>query len=318
VEDGPRFGIDYPGDWKQFHAQFPNEKACRRYLEKIRWRDGFVCPSCGAKKGAWRMSDGWRRCKACRREVSVTSGTIFEGTRSDLRLWFEVMWRVTSSKAGISANTLYRELGFGSYETAWAWLHKLRRAMVRPDRDKLSGDVEVDETYVGGVEAGVTGRETYTKSIVVVAAEMLPRKAYGRIRLRRISGPKTAELIGFIKDNVEPGSVIHTDAWNAYRTLPKHGYTHKITNMSKTKAPAHEVFPRVHRVASLLKRWLLSTHQGAVGRAQLDYYLDEFTFRHNRRTSKKRGLLFYRLVEQAVQTKPAPYKTLIRLGEKAV
>ncbi len=223
------------------------------------------------------------------------------------------MWFVTNQKLGGSALGLQRILGLGSYQTAWAWLHKMRRAMVRPSRDRLSGRVEIDETYVGGHEEGVSGRKTETKSIVVIAAEENGR-GIGRIRLRRIPDVSASSLIPFVREAVQPGSVVHTDGWSGYNNIGAKGYTHKISNIKRNKQLAHELMPRVHRVAALLKRWILGTHQGSVSDKHLAYYLDEFTFRFNRRRSRARGLLFYRLLQQAVHVKPVPYRQLV--GQK--
>jgi transposase-like protein len=221
------------------------------------------------------------------------------------------MWWVTSQKTGASALGLQQVLGLGSYETAWTWLHKLRRAMVRPGRDRLTGTVEVDETLVGGVEEGGYGRLTEKKAMIAVAAE--ERGAgIGRIRLRRIANATAASLQAFVQEAVEPGSLLHTDGWLSYDRLEQHGYRHRITFVKGSGASASEVLPRVHRVIALLKRWLLGTHQGAVSRAHLDYYLDEFTFRFNRRTARHRGLLFYRLAQQAVAVDPVPYAALVK------
>ena len=215
-----------------------------------------------------------------------------------------------------SALGLQRILGLGSYRTAWMMLHKLRTAMVRPDRDLLTGDVEVDETYLGGVDIGRRGgrQRDSIKEIVVIGVEMHSPKGFGRVRLRRVEDLSAASLVGFITDVVEPGSVIITDGWNSYLPLPRHGYTHKRTSIRAGDDPAHVVQPGVHRVASLLKRWLMGTHQGAIRPEHLDAYLEEFTFRFNRRSSRRRGLLFYRLLEQAVVTDPAPYKDLVGGG----
>jgi transposase-like protein len=220
------------------------------------------------------------------------------------------MWFVASQKNGVSALGLQRVLGLGSYETAWTWLHKLRRAMVRPGRDRLAGSIEVDETYVGGPEEGMRGRQTETKAIVVVAAEK-NGNGIGRIRLRRVMDVSEDSLLSFVKEAVTPGSVVHTDGWRAYSGLVKAGYQHQVTAISRGRELAHEVMPRVHMVASLLKRWLNGTHQGGVQNHHIDYYLDEFTFRFNRRNSKARGLLFHRLAQQAVAVGPAPYRTII-------
>jgi transposase-like protein len=230
-------------------------------------------------------------------------GTIFEGTRKPLRLWFLAMWLITSEKNGISALGLQRELGFTRYETVWTWLHKLRRAMVRPGRDRLSGRVEVDETYLGGEEEGLHGREVENKFIVAIAVEE-DGAGMGRIRLRRVDDVSQRSLLPFVQEAVESGSVIHTDGWKGYVNLRSRGYKHEVTNVSRSEELAHQLLPRVHRVTALLKRWLMGTHQGAVGKKHLDYYLDEFTFRFNRRLSNKRGKLFYRLIQQAVQVDP--------------
>jgi transposase-like protein len=201
-------------------------------------------------------------------------------------------------------------LGLGSYQTAWAWLHKLRRAMVRPGRDRLSGRVEVDETYLGSLEEGVRGRQSESKALIVVAAQE-NGAAIGRIRVRRISDASARSLVPFVEESVEPGSVVHTDGWLGYAPLERQGYIHEISFLRGKKKSPSELMPRVHRVVSLLKRWLLGTHQGAVSAAHLDYYLDEFTFRFNRRKSPSRGKLFFRLVEQAVAVEPTTYRSII-------
>ena len=206
---------------------------------------------------------------------------------------------------------MQRVLGLGSYRTAWAWLHKLRRAMVRPGRDRLSGWVEVDETYLGGLEEGVAGRRSGNKALIVVAAQA-DGKGIGRIRMRPIQDATAGSLEPFVEDSIDPGSTVHTDGWQGYAGLDKKGYDHEVTVLRGRRKEASKLLPRVHRVISLLKRWLLGTHQGAASRAHLAYYLDEFTFRFNRRRSKSRGMLFYRLVQQAMATDPAPYLTMVQ------
>jgi transposase-like protein len=218
------------------------------------------------------------------------------------------MGYVTSQKNGVSALGLQRVLGLGSYKTAWAILHKLRRAMVRPGRDRLNGVVEVDETYWGGEESGAIGRGAEEKALIIVAAQE-NGKGIGRIRLRHIPDLTRASLHGFIAQTIEPGSTVRTDGLQAYRELS--GYAHE-RQVQRRQPKEEHLLPRVHRVVSLLKRWLLGTHQGAVGHDHLDAYLDEFTFRFNRRTSASRGKLFYRLVQQAVQVDPAPFPTLVK------
>jgi transposase-like protein len=241
----------------------------------------------------------------------VTAGTIFQDTRKPLTLWFRAVWWVTSQKNGASAMGLQRVLGLRSYKTAWTWLHKLRRAMVRPDRDRLTGRVEVDETYLGGLEEGVRGRQTERKALIIVAAQE-DGPGIGRIRMRRIVDASAESLVPFIQDSVEAGSVVHTDGWLGYEPLGSKNYDHQVTFLKGDKKTPSELMPRVHRVISLLKRWLMGTHQGAVSLEHLDYYLDEFTFRFNRRKSRSRGKLFFRLLQQAVAIDPVPYKSMVK------
>jgi len=300
----------YPRTLLEFEEWFGGEEECRSYLEGLRWGEGFLCPRCGGTK-AWAGSRGRWICGSCRHQASVTAGTIFQDSHQPLRIWFRAIWQVTSQKTGASALGLQRVLGLGSYVTAWMMLHKLRRAMVRPGRDRLGGRVEVDEIYVGGEEVGREGRTATTKSLVAVGAEE-DGKGIGRIRLARIPDATKNSLHWFITWAVEPGTRIHTDGWTGYLGLAEKGYGHKATPLEgRPKTTATQVMPRVHRVSSLLKRWLVGTHQGAVRPEHLDYYLDEFTFRFNRRTSRSRGKLFYRLVQQAVQIDPAPYQTIV-------
>lgn len=294
-------------------SRFGSEQACWDYLLRVRWPDGFVCPRCGGRT-AWTTTRRLLVCAGCQHQASVTAGTIFQDTRKPLTLWFRAIWWVTAQKHGASALELQRVLGLRSYVTAWTWLHKLRRAMVRPGRDRLHGPVEVDETYVGGIEEGVRGRKTETKALVAVACEKRG-KGIGRIRLRRIGDASGDALKTFITEAVEPGSLVHTDGWEGYAGLTAKGYRHRVTVLERSKRSAVEVLPRVHLVASLLKRWLLGTHQGAVSFRHLEYYLDEFTFRFNRRTSRSRGKLFERLLEQAVAVEPVPYRMLTGTGE---
>jgi len=248
------------------------------------------------------MDSGLLRCRHCRVRLSVTAGTIFEGTRKPLKLWFIAAWEITGHKYGANAANVQRVLGVKSYTTAWAWLHKFRRAMVRPDRDRLDGIVEVDETYVGSEEEGARGRYTEKKAIVAIAVEIVDEKRLGRVRLRRIPDVSGASLVPFVRAAVQSGATVLTDGWSAYGPLSGLGYDHLVINQSASPYPAHVLMPGVHRVASLVKRWLLGTYQGSVSNEHLDYYLDEYTFRFNRRHSRSRGLLFFRLLEQAVRT----------------
>ena len=297
-------GRDYPRTYREFVKMFRDEEACRAYLEQLRWSGGFVCPACGQTTGApWRQTRGRLVCPACRRQASVTAGTILDKTRTPLTTWLEAAWHLTTAKNGLSAKTLERTLGT-NYRVAWTMLQRYRVAMVRAERAPLSGDVEVDETLVGGVEhAGKTGRGT-EKCVVVIAVEVKRPKGFGRVRMRHVPDASGASLVPFLCEVVAPGAVVLTDGWGGYNELPGHGYTRRKTVMASSGDPGHLSMPGVHRVASLLKRWILGTHQGSVTAAHLQSYLEEFTFRFNRRTSRSRGLVFRRLLEQAVVTGP--------------
>jgi len=297
---------DYPRNLLEFEQRFAGEEACRDYLMSLRWPEGFKCPRCGAQR-AWATKRSLLVCAECQHQVSLTAGTIFQDTHKPLRVWFRAMWWVTTQKTGASALGLQRELGLGTYWTAWTWLHKLRRAMVRPGRDRLRGTVEVDETYWGGEEEGVVGRLTEAKTLILVAAQQ-DGNGIGRVRLGRVPNLTRQTVHGFIGQTIEPGSVVISDGLNVYAGLT--GYDHRPIVLRREGQDASKLLPRVHRVVSLLKRWLMGTHQGAVRPEHLDYYLDEFTFRFNRRTSASRGKLFYRLMQQAVQVPPVPYKDL--------
>jgi len=303
---------DYPRTIAEFEARFSQEAACREYLVRLRWPDGFRCPNCGHDRASV-VREILFQCARCRRQTSVTAGTIFQDIRKPLSMWFRAMWYVTSQKNGASALGIQRVLGLGSYQTAWVWLHKLRRAMVRPDRDRLSGWVEVDETYFGGLEEGKIGRGRVAKALIVIAVQA-EGPVIGRIRMRVIPDASGESLLGFVKDFVAPGSTVHTDGWIGYFGLQKAGYDHEITRRGKDPKQAAKLLPRVHRVISLLKRWLLRTHQGGISHQHLEYYLDEFTFRFNRRKSGSRGKLFFRLIEQSLVTPPEPYQTIARRG----
>jgi len=307
----PDDAAEYPGTWSAFLSWFPDDAACARHLARLRWPDGIACRACGVRRG-WPTGAGrWWVCAGCTLKTSVTAGTIFDKTRTPLTTWFAAAWFVTTQKYGLSALGLQRALGLGSYQTAWMMLHRFRVAMLRQGRERLCGTVEVDETYVGGEEAGVRGRETETKSIVAIAVEMYEPKGFGRVRLQRVQDVSAASLIPFVEATVGPGAAVHTDGWPSYGTLGEHGYVHTKTILSGSESPAHVSMPGVHRVASLLKRWFLGTHQGSVSSQHLDAYLNEFTFRFNRRKSRRRGLLFHRLLQQAALTPPTTYKNTV-------
>src|SRR5512133_2188306 len=250
---------DYPRTVAELEARFSSEEACRQYLFRLRWPEGFRCPRCRDAK-AWPVRSVLWQCAGCGRQVSVTAGTIFQDTRTPLTVWFRAMWWVTTQKNGVSALGLQRVLGLGSYQTAWTILHKLRRAMVRPGRDKLSGRVEVDETQIGGVLPGVKGRGIPTKALIVIAAEE-NGAGIGRIRLARIPDGSAEHLHAFVQGAVAPGSCLHTDGWKPYQGLAQLGYQHEVSKLKgKKKSAATELLPRVHRIAALLKRWVLGTH----------------------------------------------------------
>jgi len=291
---------DYPKTLIEFEERFATEEACLEYLFKVRWPEGFQCPQCDHNK-AWLTKRGLFHCVHCGFQASVITGTIFQDTKKPLRLWFHAIWHLTSQKYGANALGLQRILGLGSYRTAWTWLHKLRCAMVRPGRDRLFGTVDVDETYIGGEKPGKRGRGAAGKVLVVVMVEVKEGKI-GRIRLRRVLDASAPSLECAIKETIGPGSIVRTDAWNGYVGLPKIGYAHEI--IRDEVDIGKNLLPKINRVVALLKRWLLGTYQGRVQPSHLDYYLDEFTFRFNRRTSNSRGKLFYRLVQQAVAIEP--------------
>jgi transposase-like protein len=292
---------DYPRSLAELETRFATEAACLAYLAALRWPDGFVCPACGGTQ-AWNTTRGLRHCRQCGTQTSVTAGTLFHRTRLPLPLWFRAIWHVTSQKYGANALGLQRVLGM-SYETAWQWLHKLRRAMVRPGRDHLAGCVQVDETYMGGrKKPGKRGRGAAGKAMVAIAVEDKSSQGIGRIRLQPLPNASAASLGRFARATIAPGSVIATDDWLGYGPLASCGYTHRVL------PPKELVLP--HLVASLVKRWLLGTYQGAVKPTHLAYYLDEFTFRFNRRESRSRGKLFYRLVQQALLVGPVLGKGL--------
>jgi transposase-like protein len=293
---------DYPRTLMAMEQRFSSNAACREYLAGLRWPNGFGCPVCGGTS-AGRLRCGLWQCRGCGRQTSVLAGTIFQDTHLPLTVWFRAMWHMTSQKNGISALGLQRVLGLGSYRTAWTMLHKLRRAMVRPGRERLQGVVEIDETYWGAPEEGVIGRGAQTKTLIAVAVEV-KGMGIGRIRLARVPDFSAESLHPFIAYAVEPGSTVRTDGLPSYQGLK--GYSHDRQIQKHLPAGEH-LLPHVHRVVALLKRWLLGTHQGAVAHEHLDDYLAEFTFRFNRRLSASRGKLFFRLAQQAVLVAPHPY-----------
>jgi transposase-like protein len=302
----------FPETLIEFRKWFTTEESCVEYLVELRWPGGFVCPDCCSQISRRTTRDLFE-CKKCRRQTSITAGTLFHGTRKPLRLWFEAMWHITNQKYGANALGLQRVLNLGSYNTAWRWLHRLRRAMVRPSRDNLNGTIEIDETYIGGERSGKRGRGAENKTLVVVAVEDKSEfsktgKGIGRIRLQHIPDASSDELTDFVKNQISLGSCIRTDGWSGYKSLKNIGYQHQVVGSKELLI--------AHLVISLLKRWLLGTYQGAVRPEHLSYYLDEFTFRFNRRTSASRGQLFYRLVQQALAVDPIPGKEIVGASQR--
>ncbi|HOB36908.1 MAG TPA: IS1595 family transposase [Candidatus Avimonas sp.] len=303
--------MEYPKKLMDFEKKFATDAQCREYLFQIRYPDGFHCPRCGFNK-VWHTGRGKFQCQSCGKDTSVMAGTIFQGSHTPLTLWFRAIWYVVAQKHGTNALNLQRILGLGSYQTAWTMLHKLRRAMVRPGRDKLQGTVEVDEAFIGAPgKGGKRGRGAENKVLVAIAVEVSDNKI-GRIRMNVIDDASSQSLHGFIESTVEKGSTIITDGWSGYSGLTSKGYPQE--NKVKKSEDEDSLLPHVHTTVSLLKRWLMGTLQGSCSREHFSYYLDEYTFRYNRRKSKSRGLLFLRLLENAVQIETTTYKQLINHG----
>jgi len=295
--------LDFPRTYREFVERFSSDAACAAYLEQLRWPTEFCCPACGVSGAPWRQTRGRLVCPPCRHQTSVTAGTILDKTRTPLTTWFEAAWHLTTAKNGLSARALERTLGT-SYRTAWALLQRYRVAMVRSERQPLSGAVEVDETLVGGVVPGGKRGRGGGKAVVVSAVEVKQPKGFGRVRMRHVPDASGASLEAFACDVIARGATVRTAGWTAYNGLLGQGYVHERTVLASSGDPAHVSMPGVHRVAALLKRWILGTHQGSVTAAHLQSYLEEFTFRFNRRSSGSRGLVFRRLMEQAVVAGP--------------
>jgi transposase-like protein len=284
-------------------------------LFKARWPEGFRCRACGHDDAYVLARRNIYECAACGQQHSLLTGTIFEQTKTDLAKWFLAIYLVTSSKGGISAMELQRQMGFGSYQTAWSWLHKIRRAMVAPGRQPLAQRVEADETYLGAAKPGRAGRGAVGKSVVAGAVEAGRGKArgrrLGRLRLEAVPDASATSLEGFLGQNLaKPASVV-TDGWPAYAGLGAAGYTHEPVNLSRSWGDAALRLPAIHLVFGLAKRWLLGTHHGAISGKHLQAYLDEYVFRFNRRTARSISHRFDRLLEQALLTPPTTYRAIV-------
>jgi len=299
--------MSIPRNQIEFEKMFTTEDQCLTYLKELRFPEGYLCRKCHHTE-YWFNKRNIMVCKSCKDELSITAGTIFHKSKLSLVVIFRALWWMVAQKNGVSAAGLQRVLGIGSYRTAWTWLHKFRRLMVFPSRDRLSEKVEVDETLVGGKKAGKRGRGAEGKTLVVIAIE-IKEKGTGRVRMSIIPDASKKSLAKFITENIEKGSTLITDGWKGYTGISKKGYLQIIEDKAKM-LEGEEILPNVHRIASLLKRWLLGTHQNYIGEQYLSYYLDEYTFRYNRRKSKSRGLLFQRLIEQGVMHEPIEYKLI--------
>ena len=309
-----RVGVRYPRSAGEFRSWFGTDEDCLDYLDWLRWPEGFVCPKCG-HRGGWLVADGRYKCAGCGGRASVTAGTLFDRRRTPLTVWFEACWLFASGKDGMSALSLQRSLEIGSYPTAWAMLHRLRSVLVRPGRDRLTGTVEVDETYIGGEEPGLRGgRAKGKKTLVGVAVEVTEPRGFGQCRMEVLADGSAATLHPFVTANVEPGARVITDGWAGYRGIDKLGYIHEPRSQRAARARGEDIgglLPGVHRIASLAKRWLLGTHQCSVDDAHLQSYLNEFVFRFNRRRSRSRGMLFYRVLQLGVAHAPVRYRDLV-------
>jgi transposase-like protein len=298
---------DFPRSLAEFQGRFATEEDCRRYLVACRWPDGFHCPRCGEPDAYELAGRELLQCRSCRHQASATAGTVLHRTRVPLRLWFAAAYLVTTHTPGFSAVQLQRQLGLARYETAWTMLHKLRRAMIRPERDRLSGVVEVDEAYVGGVEEGRRGgrRRDSSKSIVVGAVEVRGRGS-GRVRLGVVRDLSAASLVPFVEASVDPGSTVLTDGWQGYAPL-RRGYDHRPATVGDDPRNASMLLPRVHRTFSNLKTWLKGTHHG-VSAKHLPSYVDEFVFRFNRRRTPMAA--FRSLLGLSTRHAPTTHKML--------
>jgi transposase-like protein len=297
---------DFPRSLSEFQSRFASEDACRGYLMACRWPDGFRCPGCGDGGSYPLVTRDLLQCRACRRQTSVTAGTVLDRTRLPLPLWFATAYLVTTHTPGFSALQLQRQLGLARYETAWTMLQKLRRAMLRPERDRLSGTVELDETYIGGVEEGRRGgRQRDSKKSILAGAVEVRGHGSGRIRLAVVPDLSAATFARFAEEAIAPGSTVPTDGWHSYRAL-RGTYAHRPTVIGDPKNAAKQL-PRVHRAFANLKTWLLGTHHG-VGAKHLPHYVDEFVFRFNRRRTPMAA--FQSLLGLTTRHAPTTYQML--------
>jgi hypothetical protein len=298
----------FPTTLLDFQRLFPDEGACAAYLYESRWPNGFACPKCRVAGQPYRFQGRPTalRCRACHADTSVTAGTMMHGTKTPLQVWFWAAYLMTAQTPGMSALQFQRQLGIGRYETAFVLLHKLRAAMVRPDRDKIGGEhlVEVDEAAVGGQTRG-EGRGVHHMATVVGAVEVrrgdpaeIQRKRKrqkhnkgrpvrgetyaGRLRMSVVPNRGQFALTSFVLDSVAKGTLIFTDGWQGYEPLKRLGYEHESVTLGGDPELAEVALPLIHLVFSNLKAWLLGIHHGVTHR-HLQAYLNEYVFRFNRR-----------------------------------
>ena len=314
--------IEYPRTFIEFIERFHDEEACRAYLFAVRWEKGFTCPNCS--HGEYWVGKGhtYSVCKKCNRKTYAFARTVLQDSKLSAQVWLVAMWLFATQKDGISAKSIQENIGLNSYKSAWSLLHKLRIAMIRSDREKLMGTVEIDETYIGGEhEGGRRGRGSENKKLVVIAVQLEKIKTdkphdllrgyrLAKIRAKHIENASKAELHSFITDNIATGSTLYRDDWSGYSNIDEAGYTSKVVKMSEAEDD-QEKLPHVHLAISLIDRWILGTYQGSIDEFHLQAYLEEFTFRFNRKTSHKRGWLFYRLVQGAMSTAPHKYEDIV-------
>lgn len=289
----------------EFHEQFPDEASCWAFLRRQRWPRGFVCPRCGSRGGHFIQTRRLEQCRQCRYQASVTAGTVLHGTRVPLRIWLLATFFLGRHKKGISALQFQKDAGLGSYQTAWTLLHKLRSGLVHRASRRLLGVVEADETYIGGYQAGHRGRGV-GKAGVAVAVERR-RTSAGAVRLAVVPRASTQELTSFIRGVIDARqATVFTDAWPAYAALTSQGVKHR-PRLGGRGPDASDVLPWAHTVFGNLKTWLKGTFHG-VSPKHLQRYLDEFTYRFDRRW--KEEALFDFVLRRALQAAPLPYSRL--------
>lgn len=298
--------MNYPRDQIEFEKMFSNEKQCFDYLVKIRWAQGFVCPKCKCHDH-WIIANNLIKCKNCKYQASATRGTIFHRSKKSLIVWFRAIWWIINQQFGVNALELKKILGLGSYRTAWTWLHKLRRLMIIPEKNKLSGTVEVGAIFISSQKKEKNGSK---EQILVIIGVEINKKATNRIKFSIIPDISSKSLTAFICSNIKSGSRIVTADKNNYHNVKALGYQHKIENKNIIFNGIN-ILPNVHKIASVLERWLLGIHQHYVSKNKLEYYLDELTFLYNHKTIKSRGLLFFLLIEQGIRHVPVLYNEII-------